>query len=241
MDSQNGHAVLFDLDGTLVDTAPDLANALNYLLETEGERPLPFEQIRPHATHGTVALIKVGFNIDEHDPRFENFRQIILDHYLTHIADESALFEGIEPLLEQLEHNRQPWGVVTNKPAFLTQPLLEQLNLWERAAVVVSGDTLKQSKPDPAPLLYACEQIGCSPQTSIYIGDAQRDISAGRAAGMHTITAHYGYIGVDDRPASWGADSEVSHASQLASIIDTIIDKSIEKQMAQPTRRSSTL
>lgn len=223
MESHTRRAILFDLDGTLVDTAPDLANALNYLLETEGERPLPFEQIRPHATHGTVALIKIGFDIDDRDPRFQRFRQTILDRYLEHIADESVLFEGLEPLLEQLEHNGQPWGVVTNKPAFLTQPLLEQLNLWERAAVVVSGDTLKQSKPDPAPLLYACEQIDSDPLASIYIGDAERDITAGRAAGMHTITAHYGYIGDNDVPANWGADSEVTHASQLSELINKIL------------------
>ncbi|HEA25787.1 MAG TPA: HAD family hydrolase [Ectothiorhodospiraceae bacterium] len=231
MNQHRGHAILFDLDGTLVDTAQDLANALNYLLETEGERQLPFEQIRPHATHGTVALIKVGFDIDERDPRFQRFRQTILDRYLEHIADESVLFEGLEPLLEQLEHNGQPWGVVTNKPAFLTQPLLEQLNLWDRAAVVVSGDTLKQSKPDPAPLLYACEQIGSDPQASIYIGDAERDIRAGRAAGMHTITAHYGYIGQDEQPENWGADSEVTHASQLAPMIDKILNKIAAKSI----------
>ena len=213
------HAVLFDLDGTLVDTAPDLANALNYLLEQEGEAPLPFATIRPHASHGTVALVKAGFGIDESDPRFQRFRQTILDRYLQHIAVDSALFEGMASVLEELEHNALPWGVVTNKPAFLTRPLLEQLNLWDRAAVVVSGDTLKQSKPDPAPLLYACEQIEILPESSFYIGDAERDIRAGRAAGMHTITAHYGYIGEHDAPASWGADSEVTHASQLAELI----------------------
>jgi len=223
MDNRKGDAVLFDLDGTLVDTAPDLANALNYLLEKEGERPLPFEQIRPHASHGTIALIKAGFGINDDDPRFPRFRQEIIDHYLQHITDESLLFEGIESLLDQLESNGQPWGVVTNKPAFLTRPLLEQLNLWERAAVVVSGDTLKESKPDPTPLLYACEKIGCNPQTSIYIGDAERDISAGRAAGMHTITAHYGYIGNDDTPTGWGADGEVTHADQLAPLINIFL------------------
>lgn len=126
-------------------------------------------------------------------------------------------------MLEHLEEQGHPWGVVTNKPGFLTQPLMEQLGLINRAAVVVSGDTLKQSKPDPAPLLYACEQIGSDPQSSIYIGDAERDISAGRAAGMHTITAHYGYISENDSPASWGADNEVTHASQLKSLIEQLV------------------
>jgi len=222
----NSHksAILFDLDGTLVDTARDLASALNYLLSQEGERQLPFEVIRPHASHGTMALIKVGFNIDESDPRFPRFRQEIIDHYLAHIADESVLFEGMASVLEQLEWSAQPWGVVTNKPAFLTQPLLEQLNLWDRASVVVSGDTLKQRKPDPAPLLYACEQVGSRPESSIYIGDAERDIAAGRAAGMHTITAHYGYIAEADDPASWGGDSEVEHPGQLTELITTILN-----------------
>ena len=223
MGKKQTHGILFDLDGTLVDTAPDLANALNYLLEQENETPLPFEQIRPHASHGTVALIKVGFGIDESDSRFERFRQEIIDHYLEHIADESALFEGMVSVLEQLEQNAHPWGVVTNKPGFLTQPLLEQLNLWDRAAVVVSGDTLKQRKPDPTPLLYACEQIGSRPEASIYVGDAERDISAGRAAGMHTITAHYGYIADDDNPTSWRADREVTHASQLTTLIRELL------------------
>ncbi|MCW8825790.1 MAG: phosphoglycolate phosphatase [Gammaproteobacteria bacterium] len=220
--NNRARATLFDLDGTLVDTAPDLANALNYLLEQEGEPPLPFERIRPHASHGTVALIKVGFGIDENDPRFARFRQEIIDHYLQHIADESTLFEGMDTVLERLEQSGHPWGVVTNKPGFLTQPLMEQLNLWERAAVIVSGDTLRQRKPDPTPLLYACEQVGSHPGLSIYVGDAERDISAGRAAGMHTITAHYGYIGNDDDPTSWGGDSEVTHASQLIGIISNV-------------------
>jgi 2-phosphoglycolate phosphatase len=213
------HGILFDLDGTLVDTAPDLANALNFLLQQEGEAPLPFAAIRPHASHGTVALIRAGFGIDESDPRFARFRQEIIDHYLAHISDESTLFEGMADVLEQLEHLSHPWGVVTNKPGFLTRPLLEQLNLWDRAAVVVSGDTLKQRKPDPTPLLYACEQMGSRPEESIYIGDAERDIVAGRAAGMHTITAHYGYIGEHDDPTTWMGDSEVSHPAQLLGII----------------------
>lgn len=223
MGNNSDHAVLFDLDGTLVDTARDLANALNYLLEQEGEKPLSFEEIRPHASHGTVALIRVGFGIDDSDSRFQRFRQAIIDRYLAHIADESVLFEGMTSVLEYLEEQGHPWGVVTNKPGFLTQPLMEQLELINRAAVVVSGDTLKQSKPDPAPLLYACEQIGSDPRTSIYIGDAERDISAGRAAGMHTITAHYGYIGENDSPTSWGADNEVTHASQLKSLIEQLV------------------
>lgn len=223
MGNNSDHAVLFDLDGTLVDTARDLANALNYLLEQEGEKTLSYEEIRPHASHGTVALIRIGFGIDDSDSRFQRFRQAIIDRYLAHIADESVLFEGMASVLEHLEEQGHPWGVVTNKPGFLTQPLMEQLELINRASVVVSGDTLKQSKPDPAPLLYACEQIGSDPQSSFYIGDAERDISAGRAAGMHTITAHYGYIGENDSPASWGADHEVTHASQLKLLIEQLV------------------
>ncbi len=223
MDDNGIQAILFDLDGTLVDTARDLASALNYLLVQEGQKPIALAKIRPYASCGTGALIKAGFNIDESDSRFCHLRQAIIDRYRAHIADESTLFEGIASLLDHLEAEGLPWGVVTNKPGFLTQPLMAQLELLNRAAVVVSGDTLQQRKPDPAPLLYACKQIARDPKTSIYIGDAERDINAGRAAGMYTIAAHYGYIGEDDRPAEWGAESDVTHASQLKPIIEQLM------------------
>ncbi|MBF0470549.1 MAG: phosphoglycolate phosphatase [Gammaproteobacteria bacterium] len=212
-------ALLFDLDGTLVDTAPDLAYALNTLLEEEGERPLPLSEIRPHVSHGTTALLRHGFGITPEEERFPHLRQRILDLYRDNISRQSTLFPGIEPLLTKMEAAQLPWGVVTNKPAFLTEPLLRALHLSPRMAAIVSGDTLPQAKPHPAPLLYACEKMGVSPVNTLYIGDAQRDIEAGKAAGMETIAAGWGYIEATTVIGEWGADTIVHSTSELFSLL----------------------
>jgi len=204
--------VLFDLDGTLADTAPDLAYALNCVLTEQGCDPLPFETIRPVVSHGGIALIKLGFGIDEQAEEFQPLRQRLLDIYRENIARETRLFEGMETLLDTLEQNGLNWGVVTNKPAWLTEPLLEALAIRQRAAAVVSGDTLPERKPHPAPMLLACEQAGSDAAHCLYVGDAERDITAGRNAGMHTLIALFGYIGEQDQPASWQADGMLEHA-----------------------------
>jgi len=204
--------VLFDLDGTLADTAPDLAYALNRVLEEQGCQPLSYETIRPVVSHGGIALIKLGFNIDEQSPAFQPLRQRLLDIYRENIARETRLFEGIATLLETLEQRGLNWGVVTNKPAWLTEPLLEALGVKARAAAIVSGDTLPERKPHPAPMLLACEQAGSDAAHCLYVGDAERDIVAGRNAGMHTLVALFGYIGEQDRPAAWRADGMVEDA-----------------------------
>lgn len=207
--------VLFDLDGTLADTAPDLAYALNCVLEEQGRTPLPFESIRPVVSHGGIALIKLGFGIDEQAPEFPTLRQRLLDIYHANIARETRLFKGMASLLTTLEARGLNWGVVTNKPAWLTEPLLEALEVKTRAAAIVSGDTLPERKPHPAPMLLACEQAGSDAAHCLYVGDAERDIEAGRNAGMRTLVALFGYLGEADFPERWQADGMVESALEI--------------------------
>ena len=198
--------VLFDLDGTLLDTAPDLAAALNTVLVENGREPLPYEAIRGVVSHGGMALIKLGFRLDESSPEFEPLRQRLLAIYRDNLSSRTRPFPGMTELLEQLEQSGLNWGVVTNKPAWLTEPLLQDLDLLERAACVVSGDTLDERKPHPAPMLLACQLAGSRPEHCVYIGDARRDIEAGRNANMHTLVALFGYFLDADKPHEWQAD-----------------------------------
>ncbi len=213
------HTVLFDLDGTLLDTAPDLAAALNYVLEKNGKTALSFETIRPHVSHGAAALIKLGFGIDAGDPEFDKLRQQLLHYYNDNLAVHTRPFEGILELLDKIEQQGMNWGIVTNKPSWLTTPLLTALQLSDRPSCVVCGDTLDERKPHPAPMFHACELSGSHASECIYIGDARRDIEAGKNAGMHTIVALFGYIGEDQTPDSWGADAALA---DIPSIIDYI-------------------
>ncbi len=207
--------VLFDLDGTLLDTAPDLANALNAVLQSNGRRPLPFDIIRPVVSHGGNALIELGFALRPDDPGFEAVQQELLDYYQNNIAQHTRLFPGMEEVLEHIEAHQLNWGVVTNKPAWLTEPLLDALDLTRRAAGIVSGDTLKERKPHPAPLLHACRLIGTEPQHCLYVGDAERDIQAGQNAGMITLVALFGYLMDGDRPESWGASALIHRPQDI--------------------------
>jgi len=202
-------AVLFDLDGTLVDTAPDLAFALNTLLEQEGYSPLPYENIRPVASHGSPALLALGFGISSEDESYTSLQKRFIQLYQDNIARETRLFNGMEEVLSALEKAEITWGIVTNKPAFLTEPLVEKLNLSHRAACIVSADTTPFSKPHPAPMLHACKIIQHAPEHCLYIGDAQRDIEAGKNANMQTVTALYGYLSEQDDPDSWLADMAI--------------------------------
>lgn len=208
--------VFFDLDGTLADTAPDLARSLNMLRGERDLEPLAYEVIRPWVSHGTDALLRLGFGADyAADPNLAGLRDRYLELYLRGIADETRLFPGIAELLERLEGLGIAWGVVTNKPAFLTDPLLEALKLHERTACAVSGDTTAFRKPHPAPLLFACKTSGSQPGTSVYIGDAQRDIEAGRRAEMQTLAALFGYISSDETPLDWQADGHIETAHDI--------------------------
>lgn len=208
-------AVLFDLDGTLVDTAPDLAYALNTLLEQEGHTALPYKGIRPVASHGSAGLLHLGFGISTDDSNYLPLQQRFLQLYQENIARETALFEGMEAVLSHLEHNNIPWGVVTNKPEFLTHPLMDALSLTQRAACIVSADTTPHSKPHPAPMLHACKLIDRQADQCLYIGDAERDIEAGNNTNMQTITALYGYLSEQDDPDNWHADATIEHPREL--------------------------
>ena len=199
--------VLFDLDGTLADTAPDLAYALNRVLEEQGRATLPFEAIRPVVSHGGLALTRLGFGIEPEHPDFAPLRQRLLDIYHDNLARKTRLFPGMAELLDSIEQAGMNWGVVTNKPAWLTDPLLAALGLSERAACIVSGDTCANRKPHPEPILHACHLADSLAHQCLYVGDAQRDIEAGRRAGMPTLVALFGYIGADDRPREWNADA----------------------------------
>jgi phosphoglycolate phosphatase len=207
--------LLFDLDGTLLDTAPDLATALNATLEANGHATLPYAAIRPVVSHGAAALIRLGFRLEPAHPQFDPLRGQLLAHYLAHIADRTRLFPGMEEVLCSVEARGLHWGVVTNKPRCLTEPLLEALGLHRRAAGVVCGDTLKERKPHPAPLLHACRLIGSTPEQCVYVGDAERDIEAGHNAGMATLVAMFGYLMEGDRPETWGADALIDTPSDI--------------------------
>jgi len=212
---QDFSAILFDLDGTLVDTAPDLAFALNTLLEQEGYAALPYDDIRPVASHGSPGLLDLGFGISTDDENYSPLQKRFLQLYQDNIARETALFDGMEDVLSSLEKVGITWGIVTNKPAFLTEPLLEQLNLSHRAGCIVSADTTPFSKPHPAPMLHACEIIQHQPEQCLYIGDAKRDIEAGKNANMQTVTALYGYLSDQDDPDSWLADTVIQHPRDI--------------------------
>ena len=207
--------VLFDLDGTLVDTAPDMANALNRTLVNHGRQPLAFETIRPSVSLGGVALVKLAFELDEADPELERLREEFLAIYRDNLSRESCLFPGMERVLAGLEEISASWGIVTNKPAWLTNPLMHDLQLDARTCCIVSGDTLEQRKPHPAPLLHACELLQCNPGETVYVGDARRDIEAGASAGMTTLVAAYGYIDKADNPDDWGADGLVDSPEEI--------------------------
>jgi phosphoglycolate phosphatase len=208
-------AVLFDLDGTLVDTAPDLAFALNRLMSEEGLEILPYETIRPVASHGSAGLLGLGFGISTDHDDFPSLQQRFLQLYQDNIARETTLFEGMEEVITALENANITWGIVTNKPAFLTDPLIEKLNLTHRAGCVVSADTTPFSKPHPAPMLHACEVIQHPPEACIYIGDAARDIEAGKNANMRTVAALYGYLSEQDQPEQWQADASIDHPRDI--------------------------
>lgn len=206
--------VLFDLDGTLLDTAPDMVGALNALRTEEQFGPVPYAIARAHVSTGAIGLLKLAFpNHADRDMR--RLHQRYLQIYADRLSEETVPFPGVEELLAALERSGLDWGVVTNKPASLTEPLLEALELLRRCACVVSGDTLPERKPHPGPLLHALAQAGMDKSTAMYIGDASRDIEAGKAAGLMTVAAAYGYILPGDDPSGWGADLIIESPGEL--------------------------
>jgi phosphoglycolate phosphatase len=211
--------VLFDLDGTLIDTAPDMVSALNTLLQEEGRSPLPYQTCRSTVSHGSPALLELGFGTSLSTEDNKRIRTRYLDLYAQNLCVDTKLFLGMDKVLDYLENSGICWGIVTNKPERFTLPLLEKMNLSSRACSIVCGDTLAKNKPDPEPMLYALAQCGCLAENSIYIGDAQRDIEAGSNANMMTLLALFGYIADGDDLDSWGADIKIKQALDIIEII----------------------
>ena len=208
-------AVLFDLDGTLADTAPDLGYALNLQLQRYGRAPLPIAAIRPHASAGSRGLLQLGFGIGPGDADFEAMRQEYLALYDENLCRATTLFPGVLELLTALEQTAVAWGIVTNKPHRYTVPLVEQLGLAGRAGCVVSGDTVPRSKPHPDSLFKASSDLGIAPGEAIYLGDDERDTQAALAAGMRSVIAGYGYLGEGNHPETWGAEAIIRHPAEL--------------------------
>jgi len=215
-------AVLLDLDGTLVDTAPDFHAVLNRLRQEEGLPPLAYAAVRAEVSNGGGALIRLGFGVERGTPEFAALLERLLAHYSAHIADHSRLFPGMAPLLDWLEQRRWPWGVVTNKPQRFAQPLLEQLGLARRCGALVCPEQVAATKPDPEGLLLACRQLGCDPALSVYAGDHVRDIEAGRNAGLLTASALFGYLEPRAQPQQWGANYNARSAGDLLAWLQTL-------------------
>ncbi|MET0071756.1 MAG: HAD-IA family hydrolase [Candidatus Thiodiazotropha sp.] len=207
--------VLFDLDGTFADTAADLHFALNRVLVQQGREEIPFEKLRPAVSHGSRAMLKVAFDIDPDDPGYRELQQQFLHIYADNIALFTKPFAGMETLIDELEARGIHWGIVTNKPAWLTDPLMQKLGFDQRASAIVSGDTTPHAKPHPQPILHACRQAGADPWQALYVGDAIRDIEAGRNAGTKTLIALFGYLDEDDNPSDWQADGQINHPMEI--------------------------
>lgn len=206
--SVNG--ILFDLDGTLLDTAADLAAALNHVLTLQQKKPLSIDSIRPAISTGVAGLLKLGLQIEANDPIFPQLRKQFLDYYTQHMCVFTHLFPGVEILINYLQEKKWPWGIVTNKSTNLTELLIKKFPLLKKAKCILAGDTLKYSKPHPLPLLHACACINCLPENCIYVGDAKCDIDAANAAGMYSVIALYGYFNNKDDITTWNASSSVA-------------------------------
>jgi len=214
-------AVLFDLDGTLLDSASDITDALNRLREEHGRPPLPLTTLRPFISHGAAATVRVCFPEVE-ETQLDALRQRFLQLYSEQLVVATQLFPGFDSVLLTLEGRGLPWGVVTNKAGFLTEPLLERLKLRKRCACVVSGDTLQYRKPHPGQLLHAAQLIGLEPDRCLYVGDAERDVQAGKAAGMRTLVVRFGYQGTNDCPEDWQPDGIIDHPNEMLAWLDRL-------------------
>lgn len=208
-------AILFDLDGTFADTAPDLGAALNYVRNLHGLAPIPMEEIRPYASHGAAGLLKLGFNIEPDESGYTGLRDDFLSYYAANICVHTTLVPGMRELIGTLEQYNLPWGIVTNKPHRFTFPLIQALGYVQRAACLISGDTCPRAKPYPDSLLMACNLLKIPPQACLYLGDDKRDADAAQAAGMSFITARYGYIGSPNELTNWPAHGSIDFPSQL--------------------------
>ena len=208
-------AVLFDLDGTFADTAPDLAAALNHVRASRNLPPLPLAALRPQASHGSAGLLKTGMNVTPDSPDFPALRDLFLDYYTQHICVETRLFTGMTELIDRLEQRGIYWGIVTNKPHRFTVPLMQALGMASRASCLISGDTCTHAKPHPAPMRKACEILRVTPENCLYLGDDKRDMDAANAVSMRGIIARYGYVSDDVSIANWQAHGSVDAPLEL--------------------------
>lgn len=212
-------AILFDLDGTFADTAPDMARALNVIRFQRGLPALPLATIRPHVSRGARGMLNVGFGISPEHEEFAILRDAFYEEYQRNICIDSVLFNGMETLLDTMEQRDIVWGIVTNKAARFALPIAQMLGFAERAACIVCGDTTAHTKPHPAPLLHAAHAIGIPPSHILYVGDDERDIRAAHAAGMRGVAAVYGYISADSDPEYWNAEYSISTPAELALLL----------------------
>lgn len=206
--------ILFDLDGTLLDTAHDMAEALNRTRGSEGLAALPFERIRPLVSHGAPRLLKLAFG-EPGQTRYDELRQRFLGFYRASLAVHTRLFAGFDHVLERIESAGLHWGVVTNKPGWLAEPLLAELGLAPRCGCIVCGDSLAERKPHPMPLLHAARLLGLEPRECAYVGDAERDVQAARNAGMIPLVAGFGYLGDGEDPAAWRPEAIFARPEEL--------------------------
>lgn len=204
-------AVFFDLDGTLIDTAPDMGGALNRVLANHGRAPVAESVYRPQVSHGSLALLKLSFDSPQDEPNLRALRSEFLAEYERGIANESALFPGIAELLAELERAAVPWGIITNKPEALTLLLTDALDLTRRCCCIIGADTAARAKPHPEPMLLACQRTAVTATDCVYLGDAERDIQAGRSVQMTSLIAGWGYLGADEQPSDWRADAWLQH------------------------------
>lgn len=212
-------AVIFDLDGTLIDTADEFVTVVQALRAEHGREPMDSQRIRASVSNGARALVSLALDIDESDPVFEDKRLRLLELYSEVLGSAAKPYPGIEPLLEELEQRGIAWGISTNKPRTYTAPLLERLGLKPAPGSVVCPDDVRERKPHPESLYRNCRDLDCAPHEAIYIGDHSRDVEAGRRAGMYTIAAGYGYIEPGDNPLDWGASAHVADSHELHNLI----------------------
>jgi phosphoglycolate phosphatase len=216
-------AVFFDLDGTLVDTAPDMVAILSNMQDARQLPRIAYDTARNSVSNGAKGLLQLGFP-DANDDELQLLLTEYLDTYQEAVCVNSEVFAPLRDLLKVFTENKRPWGIVTNKPRRMTDPLLSKLDLVRDAACVICGDTLAERKPHPAPLLHAAQLVGVDPQNAVYVGDAARDIVAGQAAGMTTVAVGYGYITKDDDPNDWGADEYVTDTMSLMATLLKAVD-----------------
>lgn len=212
-------AVFFDLDGTLIDTAPDFHTVLNRMLKEAGLPAQPYEKIRAQVSNGGAAVLRAGFGGNPGEAEFDARLKEFLDRYVEHLAVGTTLFDGMELVLERLEKNNIPWGIVTNKPARFTTPLLAGLRLTDRVGPVICPDHVSERKPHPEGLLKAAAMVGADPARCIYVGDHIRDIDAGHRAGMATIAVLFGYLDEDEDPYAWQADHYAADTAELLQLL----------------------